>query len=142
MTHALCSTLVLKLEGARACMTTPVRSRPPGLAEYNPQLSLGPPSLKLYYEQGHSLRLAANTCACNWENQFVLLVIGLFLNIASAELRVVTQRRRFFFYCFISFSHCRNVLHKGVDIEVGLKHTEDEFSFQIVKLASLQERTT
>ena len=68
----------------------------------------------------------------------------IILNIASAELRVLAQRRRFFFlFCCISFSHWRNVLHKGVDIKVGLKHREDEFSFQIVKLvASLQERTT
>ena len=38
-----------------------------------------------------------------------------------------------FFSCVVSFSHCRDVLHKGVDIKVGLKHREDEFSF--VKLA-------
>ena len=41
--------------------------------------------------------------------------------------------------CFVQSLQV-NVLHKGVDIEMGLKHREDEFSF--VKLASLQERTT
>ena len=49
------------------------------------------------------------------------------------------QRRRVF-RVFVSFVHCRNVLHKGVDIEMGLEHREDEFSS--VKLASLQESTT
>ena len=67
------------------------------------------------------------------------LVIGfIFLNLTFRTSRR-SREDEFFRVLFRSIT-AGNVLHKGVDIEMGLKHREDEFSF--VKLAPLQERTT
>ena len=75
-THAHCSTLKARASACSRVAPRPVdhlactRTR---LAEYNPQLSLGPPSLLYYYEQGHSLAAFTRTTG---KTGFVQLVIG------------------------------------------------------------------
>ena len=103
---------------------------------YNLQLSLGPPPLITTNKA--TVWPAGRFHTHNWENRFC--PVGNWIYFWISHQNFASLHREDDFLCLISFSHCRNVLHKGVDIEMGLKHREDEFSF--VKLASLQERTT